>query len=1090
MDIVLTPIQHDRLVDALLDTSLATRGRARLACASGIPLARVETAWRQLCLAVPALRLRVESGPNDASGASMEGGESGLPRVTVGTEIPPVERATPTSAGHGSAPGPRRPMCALTAEASAGTVTGLVLDYGHLALDDRGADLVLREVERLARSGAVRALTPSTPHVTAPSTPHATAHSTTHTATSPTAPPPRLHGLDGLDAPDAPAARDYWRTALDGLDAATTLFDETRKVPDPCARATKELDPRLSEAVDRAAAEREMPRSWLVLLAWAVVVARFRGGEPSAVGVLLDTRPPGLEDAIGVYEAALPLVVGLDRAPMDTWLTERAAELRRLVAHAHLSRAERNELSGRSRTVDLFDTVFDLRPDGLLPDADGAHRYPGPPVACTLRLDGDTLIAVHDEAIVVDDLAARLLDCVTVALAALTSGEGTTAELSLLGPMDHSAVRRHNGTAAAYPADRCLHHLVEEQAARTPDAVALVHEGETMTYARMNRRANRLAHELIARGVRPDSVVGLCAEPGFALCVGILGILKAGAAYAPLDPFFPPDRLDYLYRDLDCPVVLVEERLTPLLPVDEARNLVLDPPDAFAGRPEDDPDVDVNAANLAYVMYTSGSTGRPKGVLIEHGGAVNFLWWMRERFELRPDQAALQWTAYSFDAAVWELFWPLVVGARAVIAPGKIHLDIERFVDLIADNSIATLHFVPAMLQTFLSAPDVERCTALSHVFVSGEPVPVSLLRRFCRRLDADLINLYGVTEVSIDSTYYVCPREEELPFVRSGTPLSNTETYVLDENLQPVPFGARGEVFIAGDSVTRGYLGRRGLTAYRFVPDPFRGRGARMYRTGDVAQLLPDGHLRFLGRADHQVKIRGIRIELLEVAAELNAFPAVRESLVVPFGEGADRALAAYVVAEEGAELDVAELRAFAAGLMPPYMVPSAIVVLDAFPLNSNGKVDHRALPDPADRFALRSAGRAPSGPVEERIAAIWRRLLGLETVGADEEFFSIGGNSLLATQVIAEVRRAFSTQLSLREWLEAGTVAQLAQAVERHRGERESAAAVLDEVESSGSAGSVGSPGRAGSLGSAGSAGSLESAGSLGSVVESHVG
>ena len=239
---------------------------------------------------------------------------------------------------------------------------------------------------------------------------------------------------------------------------------------------------------------------------------------------------------------------------------------------------------------------------------------------------------------------------------------------------------------------------------------------------------------------------------------------------------------------------------------------MLDPPDGFAGRPETDPMVDVTPANLAYVMYTSGSTGRPKGVLIEHGGAVNFVWWMRERFELRPDQAALQWTAYSFDAAVWELFWPLVVGARAVIAPGKIHLDLDRFVDLIATNQIATLHFVPAMLQTFLSARDVERCTALRHVFVSGEPVPVSLMRRFQERLDADLINLYGVTEVSIDSTYYVCPRDEvDLAFVRSGTPLSNTQTYVLDESLQPVPFGARGEVFIAGDSVTRGYLGGEG---------------------------------------------------------------------------------------------------------------------------------------------------------------------------------------------------------------------------------------------------------------------------------------
>jgi amino acid adenylation domain-containing protein len=503
--------------------------------------------------------------------------------------------------------------------------------------------------------------------------------------------------------------------------------------------------------------------------------------------------------------------------------------------------------------------------------------------------------------------------------------------------------------------------------------------------------------------------------------------------------------------------VLVEQHLVHRLPADPERTVVLaeidplaDPPADDPGDwPEHDPAVAVTSRNLAYVMYTSGSTGRPKGVLIEHQGAVNFLWWMRERFELRPDQAALQWTAYSFDAAVWELFWPLVVGARAVVAPAKLHLDLDRFVDLIADNEVATLHFVPAMLQTFLSAPRVERCTSLRHVFVSGEPVPVSLMQRFQERLDADLINLYGVTEVSIDSTYYVCPRGDDLPFVRSGTPLHNTQTYVLDESLQPVPFGARGEVFIAGDSVTRGYLRRPNLTAYRFVPDPFRGGAARMYRTGDIAQLLPDGNLRFLGRSDHQVKIRGIRIELLEVAAELNALPSVRESLVVPFGEGADRGLVAYVIAEEGETVDVAKLRAAAADRMPPYMVPNAIIVLDRFPLNSNGKVDRPALPDPAQEFSGREAGRAPSGPVEERIAEIWCRLLGLRTVGADEEFFSIGGNSLLATQVIAEVRRAFEVRLSLREWLEANTIAELAAAIVR-RSERDAVAhQVLDEVE-----------------------------------------
>lgn len=994
MDIVLSPAQHDRLVEMLLDTSLATYGRASLDCRSGIPRGRVADAWRELCLALPTSRLFI-SWEDDTA-----------PRAAV-SEQPPAVLSDAFPPEPGKDMDPMDSLCRLYAVGSESTVTRLVLDYSHLALDDRGAGLLVREVKRVARGGS--------PDLTA------------------------------YQAPPA-AEPDYWRTALSDLDGATPLFGEPREVPAPQSTVRRELSPDLLEAVDRVAVELDAPRSWLVLLGWAVVVARFRGGERSAIGVLLDSRPDGLDDAVGVYETTLPLVVGLDRRPMTEWIADNLAAVGGLKANAHLSRAERNELSGRSRTGELFDATFDVRPEPT-------DSSPAPAVAVRLRLNGNTLVGDYDSTIVADDLAARLLDSVLVSLAALTAPiaeQGCSAEIVLLDAEDWHAVQRHNATSADYPSDRCLHQLVEEQAERTPDAVALVHEGQTLTYAEFDRRANRLAHELIARGARPDSIVGLCAEPGVPMCVGILGILKAGAAYAPLDPFFPRDRLDYLYRDLDCSIVLVEENLVSLLPDDPERNVVLDPSDEFAGRPDSDPVVDVTPENLAYVMYTSGSTGRPKGVLIEHGGAVNFVWWMRTRFELRPDQAALQWTAYSFDAAVWEMFWPLVVGARAVIAPGKIHLDLERFIDLIATNEIATLHFVPAMLQTFLSAPEVERCTALRHVFVSGEPVPISLMRRFHERIDGDLINLYGVTEVSIDSTYYICPRtDDDLPFVRSGVPLSNTQTYVLDESLQPVPFGARGEVFIAGDSVTRGYLGRPGLTADRFVPDPFKGHASRMYRTGDIAQLLPDGYLRFLGRADHQVKIRGIRIELLEVAAEFNAFPAVRESLVIPFGDGAERGLVAYVIPEEGMTIDAAKLRSFVADQMPPYMVPNAIIVLDEFPLNSNGKVDRVALPDPAREFSSRKSGRAPSGPVEEQIAEIWRRLLDLDTVGAEEEFFSVGGNSLLATQVIAEVRRTFRTQLSLREWLEASTIAQLADAIGR-QGERDALVnQLLDEAE-----------------------------------------
>ena len=1012
MDALLTPVQEDRLIDLLVDPSLVPMGTAEITCPPNTTIAAVQRAWHLIGQETPAARLTVRD-PGDAPPTAVPTGEVAPVQI--------AESAAVVAASVNEAVTSEGQLCTMFAvvdgEGSAG-VSALVVAYSPVALDDRAALVMLRRAVALA-AGDDPAAVPGAAEYRAWREAHL----------------------------DRDALQKYWSIALNDLDGPTPLFEEPRKLPEPHRTTQHDLSPGLAADLARVASHLKVPLEWLALLGWSVVVDRFRGGEPSAVGALLDARPAGLSDAIGGFETTLPFVARLDRRPLQTWLVDQTAAVHRLHAAAHMTRADRNHYSGQGGTVSLFDSAVDLRPDA-------GPTPPSPAVAYTVRLEPgapNTLLATYDPEVVDDHLADQLLQCLATALGELIAEDGSTETLSLLPAAQTDAVHRHNVTDADYPSDRCLHHLVEKQAAKTPNAVALVFGDQSLTYAETNRRANRLAHDLIARGVRPDDIVGLCAEPSLDLAVGILGILKAGAAYAPLDPFFPRSRLDYLYHDLDCSVVLIEGKLRTLLPDDGERIVELDPDDgeeAFAGHPEHNPDVDVRPNNLAYVMYTSGSTGRPKGVLIEHGGAVNFCWWMRERFDLHPDEAALQWTAYSFDAAVWELFWPLLIGGRAVIAPGKVHLDIDRFIDLVKDNEVATLHFVPAMLQTFLSADRAHECTSLRYVFVSGEPVPVSLLRRFHERLDADLINLYGVTEVSIDSTFYVCPRGDDLPFVRSGTPLHNTRTYVLDESMQPVPFGARGEVYIAGDSVTRGYLGRPGLAASRFVPDPFRGAGTRMYRTGDIALLLPDGNLHFLGRADHQVKVRGIRIELLEVAAGINEHTSVRESLVVPYGDGADRSLAAYVIEAGDRQIDVAELRSFLAERMPPYMVPTAVIVLDEFPLNANGKIDRQELPDPAAERVGRTAGRAPSGPVEERIAAIWCRLLDLESVGADEEFFGIGGNSLIATQVIAEVRRTFDTRLSLREWLEASTIAQLADAIERHAQSENLANDVLDQL------------------------------------------
>ncbi|SDS87827.1 non-ribosomal peptide synthetase [Microlunatus soli] len=999
METTLTPGQHDALVDSLLRPDDPIRnGAVHRILASPTSTAAVDAAWRHVVAANPYLTT-----------TPVRHGSSTVPELTPTGPVPEFV-VHPTDGGSTDTPArpsitltDGRPLCRLRGIGSP-RVRRLVLEYHEVLLDSHAAHALLAEVIRVADGGAAEPL-------------------------------PAIGDYFGWYAEQDQSRVDtFWQQRFSLLDGATPLLDEARREPRPTARLRHGL---ASEAQDRLrdlAHRLGVPEQWLALLAWSVIVCRFRGGESSAIGVLADVRPDGLPSVLGNFELVLPHVVEFDSAPTEDWLRRQVTEIRELIHHGHLSSARRNDLSGTERGTTLFDSVVDLRSD--------PHGSPsgqgGAAVPLRVRSTGDSLLLDHDPTMITTDQADRLLRCTVAVLSGLADGHhsGDIRSLSLLDDQQAVDLGRHNATAADYPTDRCLHQLVEAQVDQRPDEVALVYENNTLTYRELDERANRLAHELIARGVRPDSIVGLCSEPSLELCVGILAIHKAGAGYAPLDPFFPEERLSYLFGDLNCSVVLCQRSQLDRLP-SGGRTLVLDEPEQWAARPAHRPAPAVAPDNLAYVMYTSGSTGRPKGVLIEHGGAVNFLWWMRQRFELGPGEAALQWTAYSFDAAVWELFWPLVVGGRAVIAPAKIHLDLERFIDLITDNEVVTLHFVPAMLQTFLSAPKVSRCTTLRHVFVSGEPVPVSLMDRFHELLSADLINLYGVTEVSIDSTYYVCERDADFAFVRSGTPLSNTQTYVLDESLRRLPFGARGEVFIGGDSVTRGYLGRRGLTAERFVPDPFGPPGRRLYRTGDVAQLLPDGHLRFLGRSDHQVKIRGIRVELLEVAGELNDCPGVRESLVVAFGEGSERGLAAYVVAETGTEIDPDQIRRFMGGRVPPYMVPNAIIALPEFPLNNNGKIDRKALPAPNEHRSSARHDKKPVGRVQLTIAEIWCRLLELPQVSVDQEFFAVGGNSLLATQVIADVRRVFDINLPLREWLEASTIEQLAAAVERRLAE-----------------------------------------------------
>ncbi|HEV7509099.1 MAG TPA: amino acid adenylation domain-containing protein [Thermoanaerobaculia bacterium] len=632
------------------------------------------------------------------------------------------------------------------------------------------------------------------------------------------------------------------------------------------------------------------------------------------------------------------------------------------------------------------------------------------------------------------------------------------AEIALLAPGErHQLLAEWNDTAVDYPRGHTLHELVAAQADRTPGAVAAVDENEQVTYRELVDRARQLASHLARLGVKPDGRVGVLLERSLAMITGLLGVLEAGAAYVPLDPTLPGERLATLAENAGLSAVVTQDRFSALLPVGGPPVVFLDAGGGRAWRSDGSVGSDRSVRSdrpgqamgegLAYVLYTSGSTGTPKGVMIPHQGIVNRLQWMQEAYGLTAEDRVLQKTPFGFDVSVWEFFWPLLCGARLVFAQPEGHKDPRYLADLIAREKITTVHFVPSMLEVFLETPGLEALASLRRVVASGEALPPQLVRRFFSRLPhAELHNLYGPTEASVDVSFWPCVPEPPGDVVPIGRPIANHQLHVVDRSLAPQPVGVPGELLLGGPGLARGYLGRPDLTAAVFIPDPFgEGAGGRLYRTGDLVRRLADGMVHYLGRIDHQVKIRGFRIELGEIEAALAQLPGVREAVVlVREDETGDKRLAAYiantVTALEPAPVPE-DLRTALRRTLPEAMVPAEVTVLPSLPLNANGKIDRRALARIAPA-AIRPVARflAPQGPVEEVLAQIWTEVLGgerrgLARIGAQDDFFTLGGHSLLATQVMSRVRNAFGVELPLRAFFEAPTVTALAARIDGER-------------------------------------------------------
>ncbi|MGC0155806.1 non-ribosomal peptide synthetase, partial [Chromobacterium vaccinii] len=567
-----------------------------------------------------------------------------------------------------------------------------------------------------------------------------------------------------------------------------------------------------------------------------------------------------------------------------------------------------------------------------------------------------------------------------------------------------------------------------------PDAPALYSGDETLSYDELNRRANRLAQRLIALGVGPDDRVALCLERGVDMVAALLGVLKAGGAYVPLDPSYPAERLAYMLDDSAPRVVLSQHSLQALTAGGDHTVLLLDD-EAERARQAALPDGNPAVAGLgnrhaAYVIYTSGSTGRPKGVVNEHRGVVNRLWWAQDAYRLQADDLVLQKTPFGFDVSVWEFFLPLLAGAQLLMARPEGHKDPQYLRQLIESRGVTTLHFVPSMLQAFVSLTPAGSCPSLRRILCSGEALPHALQEQCLRHFPhSELHNLYGPTEAAIDVTAWPCVSDPARHFVPIGKPISNIRMYVLDAQLQPAPLGVAGEIHIGGVGVARGYLNRPELTAERFIEDPFGvDADARLYKTGDLGRWLADGSIEYLGRNDFQVKIRGFRIELGEIEARLAACAGVKEAAVLAREDApGDKRLVAYLTAGSGETLDAAALRVELAKDLAEYMVPSAFVVLEAFPLTPNGKLDRKALPAPDGAQLSSREYAAPQGEAEETLAAIWGALLNVERVGRHDNFFELGGHSLLAVQLVERMRQA-GLHCDIRQLFGAADLAALA--------------------------------------------------------------
>ncbi|NEO97868.1 MAG: amino acid adenylation domain-containing protein [Symploca sp. SIO2E9] len=786
-----------------------------------------------------------------------------------------------------------------------------------------------------------------------------------------------------------------------------------------------------------------------LLAAFETLLYRYSGQSDITVGTPIANRNQSeIEGLIGFFVNTLVLRTNLEGNPSFSELLSRV-KFMAMDAYAHQDLPFEMLVEALQPERDLsytplFQVMFALRNESLYQlKLAGLVEIKTSKFDLTLSMENtaDGLVGVWEYS--TDLFDASTIERMTSHWVTLLEGivsnpQQQISQLPLLTEVEKGQLLvEWNNTQTDYPQNKCIHQWFEEIVERTPNAIAVVFENQTLTYCQLNRRANQLAHYLQSLGVGADVLVGLYVERSLEMVVGMLGILKAGGAYVPLDPDYPTERLSFMLEDTQVKVLLSQQQLVDSLPQYQGPIICLDKCWEVIGEySQENPVIKIQTNNLAYVIYTSGSTGQPKGVMLSHRNLCNHMLWMQTTFSLTEKDKVLQKTPFSFDASVWEFYAPLLVGGKLILAQPGAHGDPVYLWKVINQHQVTTVQFVPSVLQIFLEHEGIETSHSLKRIFCGGEVLPVALQESLLSKLKVNLYNLYGPTEACIDATFWDCKQERVGQVIPIGRPIKNAQIYILDSHLQPVPVGVAGELHIGGAGVARGYLNRPELTQEKFICNPFNNskfkiQNSKLYKTGDLTRYLPDGNIEYLGRIDNQIKIRGLRIELGEIETVLSQHIDVQTACVI-IGEDTpgNQLIVAYIVPPPKLTPNISTLRQLLKAKLPDYMIPSAFVILESLPLTPNGKVNRGALPAP-DLSQPRDNYIAPRNPTEEMLAQIWGQVLKVEQVGINDNFFELGGHSLLATQLVSRIRNTFRLELPLPSLFNSPTVAELAKLI-----------------------------------------------------------